>query len=47
MEILSIGEDHKEGSAPARVHCLQIQDAALSQALQAVRISNVQPLGYF
>ena len=32
-----IGKDHEEGRAPARVHCLQIQDAALTQALQAVR----------
>ena len=35
-----IGKDHEEGRAPARVHCLQIQDAALTQALQAVRCSS-------
>ena len=34
----TLGQDDEEGRPPARVHGMQVQDAALAQALQAVRI---------
>ena len=33
-----VGQDDEEDRASARMHCLQIQDAARHQALQAVRL---------
>lgn len=33
-----IGQDDKENRATTRVHIVQVQDATLSQALQAVRL---------
>lgn len=33
-----LGQDDEEGRSPARVHRLQVQDAAFPQALQAVRL---------
>lgn len=33
-----IGKDNQEGCAATRMHGMQVQDAALAQALQAVRI---------
>lgn len=32
-----IGEDDEEGCSSARMYCMQVQDAALAQALQTVR----------
>lgn len=34
----SVGQDHQEGRPAPGVHCLQIQDADLFEALQAVRV---------
>jgi hypothetical protein len=34
------GEDDQEGRAALGVHCVQVQDADVAQALQAVRVSS-------
>ena len=36
---LEIGKDYKEGRAAARMHSMQVQNAAITETLQAVRDS--------